>query len=155
MTEAPKLLDTLLGFSPTELQDYQERLVADTADLKTRKDVFEAALERKYGDLVQNAYLTAKKDTGTVNVAASNTLDLKIERDKTVVWDQAKLRAALDSMNADTARHYAKVSIEIPEAKYNAAPPDIQKTLAEARSIKVGKNKFTFKPNKEAMKEAA
>lgn len=144
------LLEELNDSSPADLHAFQTKLIADKAELKTREDAFNAAMERRYGSAVQLAYQTKGEDTGTVNIAASNTLGLKIERDKDVKWDQPKLFAVLNGMKPEDAKHYAKLTAEIPEAKFKNAPPDIQKALAEARTVKAGRNKFTFKPTEEA-----
>ena len=150
MTLAITLLDKDVAelattLAPADLLGLQEVIAgADTA-LKRRKATFEALLTRLFADKARAEYTAQGTDTGTVHIPASNTLDLTIEVDKTVVYDQEKLRATLDAMPAADAKHYAKVTLEIPEAKYKNAPPDTQAKFKEARTVKPGRMKFTLK----------
>jgi hypothetical protein len=97
---------------------------------------------------VKEAYTAAEKDTGVVRFAASNTLNLEIDRDKTVKWDQGILKDVLNALPPEDSRHYAKVTVEVESKKFDAAPPAIKKQLAAARTVIPGRNKFTFKDAK-------
>jgi len=134
------------GLSTAELNTIQEQLTRAEAQVKARKDALFAIFERRFSAAVADEYKSAGKDTGTVRLAApgSNLLELKVERDKTVVWDQEKTLKVLNGMKPEDARHYGKIKVEIPEAKYTAAPPDVQKLLTPLRSVKAGKNKYTL-----------
>lgn len=141
-----KAVDQLVAenWAPMTLAAFQIKLGAEAALLKRRKETFDALMVRLYGDKARLAYQIAKKDTGVVHIAASNTLNLAVDVDKDVKWDQTILRAALDAMTPEDARHYGKVAITVEEKKYTAAPPAIQTTLLRARTVKPGKMKFTF-----------
>lgn len=147
----------LAEVSTADLATIQAHLDREEATLKRRKDTFAALMLRKFEAAARAAYAEAQKDTGTVNLAApgSNMLSLKVEIDKKVEWDQTKLPAIFNKMTPENSRHYAKVAYSVPEAIYKAAPPDVQKTLATARTLKPGKMKFTFVPVAEAEAEAA
>lgn len=132
------------AFSPATLSSFQAELILQAGLIKRRKETFDALMVRLYGDKARLAYQIAKKDTGVVHIAASNTLNLTVDVDKDVKWDQTILRAALDAMTPDDARHYGKVAITVEEKKYTAAPPAIQTALQCARTVKPGKMKFTF-----------
>lgn len=132
------------AFPPTELAAADEALRLETTLAKSRREKLDALLERIYGDKVREAYLIAKKDTGVVRVAASNTLNLKVDVDKTVVWDQPQMIALREKMTAQERAHYLREKIEVPEAIYNASPPNEKAALTKARTVKPGKMKFTF-----------
>jgi hypothetical protein len=118
---------------------------AEKATLKRRGETFAAVMSRRFDEKAKAALLAAKKDTGTVHVEAGNGIDLTVNYPKKVEWDQKALRAAFDAMPEATARHYAKVKLEVEERKFTAAPPDVQKALLPARTVKVGKPSFSFK----------
>jgi len=147
LSDLDKPIDELIagGTPAVVLAELQAELVSEKLSLKRREEVFNAVLSRLYGDQAHTAYLIAKKDTGTVHIPASNSLNLTVDVDKTVVWDQAILRKTLDSMAPEDARHYAKVKLEVGEKEFTAAPPAIKTALQRARTVKPGKMKFTFK----------
>lgn len=130
---------------PRQLYEAQTLLSAAKAKLKAREQVFNALLERLYGDRAKAVYQAERKDTGMVHLHAGNTLTLSVERDKDVEWDQAILKTTLSAMDAADRDHYAKVKIAVDERKFSAAPPAIRTALERARTVKPGKMKFTFK----------
>ena len=132
------------ALSVPDLRTIQDQLAAADAKLKAQKAIFEAVMERRFGQKAQEAYTTAKKDTGTVNIAATNTLTLKIETDKKVEWDQDGTMAWLNKQTKENAQHYGKLKVEVPEAIYKAAPPATKSELSKLRTVKAGKRKFTF-----------
>jgi hypothetical protein len=140
-----KPIDVLAELAaPADLRDIQSALEAHKNTLKRRSETLEALLTRIYGDKAREAYQVAKKDTGVVRIAASNTLNLKVDVDKTVVWDQPQMIALRDKMTAEERAHFLREKIEVPEAIYNAAPPTEKAALTKARTVKPGKMKFTF-----------
>lgn len=132
------------SLAPAQLANLQTELAAEKAVLKRREETFDALLVRIYGDKVRAAYQVAQKDTGVVRIAASNTLNLKVDVDKTVIWDQAQMVAIREKMTAEERAHYLREKIEVPEAIYNATPPSEKAVLTKARTVKPGKMKFTF-----------
>lgn len=141
-----KPIPELDKLTTAELKTIQDQLIAADANLKKQKATFEALMLRRFEKDARAAYVEAKKDTGTVNFTApgSNLLTLKVDVDKKVEWDQAKLSATFNKMKPEDARHYAKVEYKVEEAKYKAAPPAVQADLKGARTVKPGKMKFTF-----------
>jgi hypothetical protein len=129
-----------------QLKTIQDQLVTADALMKKRKGVFEAALLRRFEKDARAEYTAQQKDTGTVRLAApgSNLLELKVEVDKTVVWDQAKLFGVFNSMSKEDAAHYAKTKFEVAEDKYKNAPPAVKEKLKAARTVKAGKMKFSI-----------
>lgn len=146
----------LAALTPADLSTIQAAIVREGDVLKRRKATFDAIMLRKFETDARAAYTEAKKDTGTVTIAApgSNLLALKVEIDKTVVWDQEKLPAIFKAMKPEDARHYAKVTYGVAEDTYKAAPPNVQKELKTARTLKAGKMKFTFVSPAEAQEAA-
>ncbi len=139
----------IAALATPELADLIELLDKDTTLLKLRKDKLACALNRKYSEAAHKARLDAGKDTGVVHLEDCG-FDVAAEVGKTVKWDQTKLITALDSMPAETAKHYAKAEFKIDERKYAAAPPDIQKILAPARAVVPGRETYTLKPKNKA-----
>lgn len=139
----------IAGLAAQELADLIELLDKDAVLLKLRKDKLACALNRKYGEAAQQARLAAGKDTGVVHIEDEG-FDITAEVSKTVKWDQTKLVAVLDTLPQETAKHYAKAEFKVDERKYTAAPPDIQKLFASARTVVPGRTTYALKPkNKE------
>lgn len=128
-----------------DLQTLETVLDAEKDALKRRREIFDAILVRRFGEKAKTALVASGRDTGTVNIMASNSVELKVTYPKKVEWDQKALRAALDKMKPDDARHYAKVELKVDERKYGAAPPAVQKALLPARTVSCGKPSFSFK----------
>lgn len=144
------------ALTTAEIKTIQDQLAAAKAKQKAREETFAALLERKFTTVAQQAYKDANKDTGVVRVAApgSNLLELKVDSDKTVVWDQPGTLAWLNKQKPEDARHFGKFKVEIPEAKYSNAPPAVKAELQAFRTVKVGKLKFTI-VDRDAAQEAA
>jgi hypothetical protein len=132
--------------STAQLKTIQDQIASAEDLLKKRKGVFEAVLVRRFEKDAKAKYLEEKKDTGTVRLTApgSNLLELKVEVDKKVEWDQAKTMAWLNKQTPENAKHFGKLKVEIPEAKYTAAPPATQTELRAFRTLKPGKMKFSL-----------
>jgi hypothetical protein len=148
------------ALTTAELRTIQDQLSAAKAKLKQREETYHALLLRRFEKDMRAAYKASGKDTGTVRFPApgSNLLDLKIEVDKTVVWDQTLLPPIFNAMKPEDARHYAKLTYAVAEDVYKAAVPEVKKKLQTARTLKAGKPKFTFverEPAAEPVREAA
>ncbi len=140
--------------SPADLSTLQDMLARSADQLKARKEVFEAVVTKTYGADAIAAYAQKGDDSGTVRLRASNTLDIKADRSKTVVWDQPGLLAYLNSLKPEDAKHLGSFKVSVGEAKYKAAMPDVKKKLEALRTVKVGDTKFTF-VSRELEEEAA
>lgn len=109
----------------------QEQIVVEAQEkIKAIKN----ELEGRYLDRAQDSLRQHGKDFGSV-IVQDGPHKVKFNLRKRVEWDEGKLLNALNSMDEDTARHYAKVTYSIPEAKYNTAPPEIQARLSDARTV--------------------
>ena len=78
------------------------------------------------------------KDFGTTTVFSDQEDKVKVSIAKKVTWDQQALRDAFDSMDAEDARHYAKITYSVDERKYTNAPPAIVEKLQPARTVEQG-----------------
>ena len=78
------------------------------------------------------------KDFGTTTIFSEQDQKVKVAINKKVTWDQQALRDAFDSMDAEDARHYAKVTYSVDERKYTNAPPAIVAKLQPARTVEQG-----------------
>lgn len=138
------IADLLAQYTVADYKTIQDQLASRTTELKAQKAIFDALMERKFGDQARQAFKNSDKSTGTVKVAVTNLVDLKVEVDKEVVWDQTKTMEWLRKQTLENAQHYGKLEVSIPEAKFKAAPPSVQTELKPFRTIKAGKMKFTF-----------
>ena len=78
------------------------------------------------------------KDFGTTTIFSEQDEKVKVAINKKVTWDQQALRDAFDSMDAEDARHYAKITYSVDERKYTNAPPAIVSKLQPARTVEQG-----------------
>ena len=74
------------------------------------------------------------KDTGTTHLI-DGELDIAVEIDKTVKWDQAKLPVIWDRIAAtgDDPRQYIEVKYSVSETRYKAWPDTLKEPFTPAR----------------------
>lgn len=141
-------VEQLAKLDAVDLANLDSDLEAE-ADLHDRRQAkVNEAKARKYGALAVTARQMAAKDTGTIRLFDGDW-QIVCALPKRVKWDQGALRAALDSLSEEDARHYAKVEIKIDERKFDAAPASIRNVLAVARTVETGKPTFIIEPKKE------
>lgn len=135
---------SLDGLSTADLKTIQDQLLASIAIAKARKEAFDAVLARRFETAARAQYKQEEKDTGTVRLPApgSNLLELKVEIDKTVVWDQPGLLGWLNKQKPEDAQHYGKLKAEVAEDKYKNAPPAVRTQLKAFRTVKAGKPRY-------------
>lgn len=127
-----------------DLASLSAGIAAEEAVIKRRKETLHAINTRRFLTDATTQLATERKDTGTANLV-QNGVTVKVEIGKKVKWDQPKLMAALNNFPPDEAKHYAKVTLEVSETKFKAAPPAIQAALSDARTVETETPKFTFK----------
>lgn len=101
---------------------------------------------------IAQAYLNKGEDTGSVHLLVDG-LDVKVERSKTVTWDQGKLAEVAKQIAAagDDVSEYVKVAYSVSEAAYKAWPSMIRKMFEPARTVKPGSDAMTItEPKAEA-----
>jgi hypothetical protein len=134
---------------PDVLNDLHWLVSDELVKARSRENRLHQAFEARYSAQASEALLADGRDTGTIHLS-DGRFDVTVTRPKRVKWDEARLREALDRLDPDTARHFAKVKITIDERKFDAAPPAIRDMLAPARTVEVGKPTYAL-----AEKEAA
>ena len=115
-----------------ELAAFKKELEQQIAEAQKKVKAIKGELEDRYLERAQDKLRQQGKDFGNVTVEDSG---FKIKIRKKVEWEPGMVVKALNAMDQDTARHYAKVTYTIPEAKFNAAPPIIKEMLSEARTV--------------------
>lgn len=129
---------------PPDVLNTLHWLVSDElVKARSRENRLHQAFERRYGSRADNALLADGRDTGTVHLN-DGRFDVAVTKPKRVEWDQAELRKALDAMNPEDAKHFARVEIKIDERKFTAATPAVRGLLAPARIVKAGKPTFAL-----------
>jgi len=128
----------------SDLLSLQARLSSLLAETKRHKNILDNALELKFSDQAKAALQADGRDTGTAHFIEDNyaiTADLP----KKVVWDQNKLSELIDRIPAEDRKQYIKTSYSIDERKYVAWPETLKKFFSDARTVQIGKAKFSIK----------
>lgn len=105
---------------------------------KKKMEELNSYLNDRYFSIAREDLQRQGKDFGTTTVFSDQEDKVKVSIAKKVTWDQQALRDAFDSMDADDARHYAKVTYSVDERKYTNAPPAIVEKLQPARTVEQG-----------------
>ena len=113
------------------LKREQEQIVLEAQE---NIKLIKSELESRYAERAQDALRQGGKDFGSVTVN-DGPFKVKFNFRKRVEWEQPVMLNILNGFDADTARHYVDVKYTIPEAKYNAAPPEIKGALSRARTV--------------------
>ena len=120
--------------SLSELDIFKKELEQKILEAQEKLKLIKSEIESRYLERAQDKLRQEGKDFGSVTVNDSG-YKVKVNLRKRVEWEPGILIKVLNSMDEDTARHYAQVKYTIPEAKYNAAPPEIRNALSEARTV--------------------
>lgn len=120
--------------SLSELDIFKKELEQKILEAQEKLKLIKSEIESRYLERAQDKLRQEGKDFGSVTVNDSG-YKVKVNLRKRVEWEPGILIKVLNSMDEDTARHYAQVKYTIPEAKYNAAPPEIKGALSEARTV--------------------
>jgi hypothetical protein len=105
---------------------------------KSKMEELNGLLQARFFSVAREELQRQGKDFGTTTVFSEQEEKVKVSINKKVTWDQQLLREAFDSMNAEDARHYAKVNYGVEERKYTNAPPAIVDILQPARTVEQG-----------------
>ncbi len=141
--------DEIAALSPDVLNDLHWKIGEEIVQARRRENTLHLAFEARYAGKVSEALLADNRDTGTVHLA-DGRFDVTVTRPKRVKWNDAALRATLDAMDPDTAKHFAKVEVKIDERKFAAATPAIQALFATARTVETGKATYALSERKAA-----
>lgn len=103
----------------------------------------------RFQTAAQNKLHQQGKDFGSTTLYDKD-LKITVNFKKKVEWDQQKLVTILNSLDAETARHYADARYTVPENKYTAAPPEIKSKLSDARTVHLQSISATVEGNENA-----
>ena len=124
----------------------KEYLTKQYEDSKAALENFNKNLENIYLDKAKKQLFSEGKDFGTVNFKDGD-VSVKVELRKKTSWDQESLLNYLNTLPNDLAKHYSKVTITVPEARFINATPDIKKELRKHRTVDLQGVKITFGEN--------
>ena len=124
----------------------KEYLTKQYEDSKASLENFNKNLENIYLDKAKKQLFSEGKDFGTVNFKDGD-VSVKVELRKKTSWDQESLLNYLNTLPNDLAKHYSKVTITVPEARFINATPDIKKELRKHRTVDLQGVKITFGGN--------
>tara|TARA_R110000803_G_scaffold79132_1_gene144631 strand:+ start:447 stop:884 length:438 start_codon:yes stop_codon:yes gene_type:complete len=117
-----------------ELAIYKSELDRIILEAQEKVKLIKSELEGRYLERAQDTLRQQGKDFGSVTIE-DGAHKLKVSVRRRVEWEEGMLLKVLNSMDEDTARHYAQIKYTIPEAKYNNAPPEVKAALSEARTV--------------------
>tara|TARA_R110000851_G_scaffold112669_1_gene236854 strand:+ start:107 stop:544 length:438 start_codon:yes stop_codon:yes gene_type:complete len=117
-----------------ELAIYKNELDRIIIEAQEKVKLIKSELEGRYLERAQDTLRQQGKDFGSVTIE-DGAHKLKVNVRRRVEWEEGLLLKVLNSMDEDTARHYAQIKYTIPEAKYNNAPPEVKAALSEARTV--------------------
>tara|TARA_A100000172_G_scaffold76847_2_gene60696 strand:+ start:636 stop:1049 length:414 start_codon:yes stop_codon:yes gene_type:complete len=121
-----------------ELLQAKVALKRDIDSQKKKMEELNALLQARFFSEARDELQRDGKDFGTTTIFSEQDEKVKVAINKKVTWDQQALRDAFDSMDAEDARHYAKVTYSVDERKYTNAPPAIVSKLQPARTVEQG-----------------
>ena len=121
-----------------ELLQAKVALKYDIDRHKKKMEELNSLLQARFFSEARNELQREGKDFGTTTIFSEQDQKVKVAINKKVTWDQQALRDAFDSMDAEDARHYAKVTYSVDERKYTNAPPGIVAKLQPARTVEQG-----------------
>ena len=121
-----------------ELLQAKVALKRDIDRQKKEMEELNSLLQARFFSEARDELQRDGKDFGTTTIFSEQDQKVKVAINKKVTWDQQALRNAFDSMDAEDARHYAKVTYSVDERKYTNAPPAIVQKLQSARTVEQG-----------------
>ncbi len=131
------MLNAPAPFIPNDLTPVFERrndVMEKISDLQKELKVINNSLVQQFEDQARTILAEKGKDFGQATIKTDG-FKITIDYRKKVDWDYDKLVRVLDSMDGDTAKHYASVKVSVSEAKFQQAPPDIKASLSECRTV--------------------
>ena len=133
-----------------ELIQMQEIIKGQIEYQKTELSQVEEEIENKVAEPIMRVRLLQGKDTGTISVMVEN-IEVKHDLPKKVVWDQGKLKQIVVKIKnaGDDPDKYTTVKYSVSEKQFKGFPSEIQAVFIQAREVKTGKAKITFKIEEE------
>ena len=133
-----------------ELIQIQEIIKGQIEYQKTELSQVEEEIENKIAEPIKQIRLLQGKDTGTINLEIEN-VKIKHDLPKQVVWDQGKLKQIVVKIHhaGDDPDKYVSAKYSVSEKQFKSFPSEIRSVFMQAREVKTGKAKITFKIEEE------
>ena len=109
----------------------------------------EEKIENIVGEPLKQIRLLQGKDTGTITAMVEG-FEVKQDLPKKVVWDHEEMKQIVIKIKntGDDPDKYMSVKYSVSEKQFKSFPPAIQAVFRQAREVKIGKAKLTFKEKK-------
>ena len=126
-----------------KIQDFCKEIIEH---YKSEMAKNEEKIENIVGGPLKQIRLLQGKDTGTITALVEG-FEVKQDLPKKVEWDQEKIQKIMvDIINTgDDPDKYVSAKYSVPGKQFKSFPPAIQAVFRQAREVKVGKAKLTFK----------
>lgn len=133
----------LAAIGTAEIADLSHLLDSVASRIKAAQGEILKTYTTRYAEQAKAQMLASGRDSGTTHVV-DGELDIAVEIDKTVKWDQTLLPAIWDRIAAtgDDPRQYIEVKYGVSETKYKAWPDTLKQPFTPARTVTPGKPKF-------------
>lgn len=128
-----------------KLLELQRKIAAELHAIKQEAEEVELAIRAKVSDAVASARRELQKFEGTVHAAVEG-IEVISTVPKRVEWDSDKLdtlTGELVAMGADPSS-FIEFELKISERKYETMPEPLRSLVAQARTVKHGKETFKF-----------
>jgi len=136
----------LAAIGTAEIVELSDLLDAVAGRIKTAQGEILKTYTSRYAEQARLQLLADGKDSGTTHVI-DGALDISVEIDKTVKWDQKQLPVIWDRIAAsgDDPRQYIEVKYSVSETKFKAWPDTLKQPFSTARTVTPGKPKFAVR----------
>lgn len=138
MTELKKLIQTQ--------EIIKEQIEFQKIELNQTEEAIFDIIEKP----INQARLQQGKDTGVINLEIEG-VEVKHDLPKKVVWEQDEIKQIIIKIKnaGDDPNKYTTVKYSVSEKQFKNFPPAIQTVFMQAREVKTGKAKTTFKIEEE------
>jgi hypothetical protein len=149
LTQAITIDTPLDGMTLAEIEIELAHCTVTLTDTKARAESLQSELRRRYASLIGPALDPADGKAALQAVIETNdpSLALRVERRRTVKWDQPKMMQIARSLPWDQAAHWIDFDLSIAEKKFNAMPPgELREGAIAARSVNYSEPKIAIVP---------
>ena len=132
-----------------------QKIIKEQIEIEIQKiKLIDEEIENKITEPIKQVRLLQGKDTGTISVMVEN-IEIKHDLPKKVVWDQGKLKQIVVKIKnaGDDPDKYTTVKYSVSEKQFKGFPSEIQAVFIQAREVKTGKAKITFKNRRGELKK--
>lgn len=128
-----------------------QKIIKEQIEIEIQKiKLINEEIENKVTEPIRQVRLLQGKDTGTISVMIED-IEVKHDLPKKVIWDQGKLKQIVVKIKnaGDDPDKYTTVKYSVSEKQFKDFSPAIQTFFMQAREVKTGKAKITFKIEEE------